>query len=180
MRVTLLTCLLGDWGAAAEPGGWGVSLNPKPRSLPSDPYLPPPSKKKREDQCGLLPAPPHNSGHPNLFPGKRTPWSILALLASPSQGTRSPAGPVEAINNAEGPGDGGGRRSNVGWGLDTEFDGGLGTPRGRSQAVPLGSRPGLRSLRVGRGDAGGSSSPGDGSVSASEGSPEPRRPFSGL
>lgn len=66
--------------------------------------------------------------------------------------------------------------SSGGWlekGMGCRVQQGSEDTRGQSEAVPLGSWPGLWSLHVGRGDVGGSSSSGDGSVSVLEGSPEP-------
>lgn len=104
--------------------------------------------------------PPPNLGYPNLFPGEMDPKEHPCFAChSLSQGTHSLAGPLEAINKA-----GRSRR-----GVGVARGGGEGaesgmvprTPWGQSQAVPLGSRLGLWSLQMGKGDMGGSSSPGD-------------------
>lgn len=160
--VTLLTCLPGGWGAATEVGWWG---DPKLRSpLPNPHSSPTPLQKIRKDQGGLLPissspAPSPQLGVPQFIPRGNAPQGASLLrLPPPSQGTRSSAGPLEAINNAgrsRRGGGGGQRRGGAESGTVPRM------PWGQSQAVPLGSRPGLRSLRMGKGDMGGSSSPGD-------------------
>lgn len=159
--VTLLTCLPGGWGAAAEVG-WGG--DPKLRSpLPNPHSSPAPLQEIRKDQGGLLPissspAPSPQLGVSQFIPrGNGPQGASLLRLPPPSQGTRSSAGPLEAINKA-----GRSRRGTGAAGGGGAESGTVPrTPWGLSQAVPLGSRPGLWSLWMGKGDMGGSSSPGD-------------------